>query len=366
MIVSLFAGPGGTDEGARLVGVPDQIYGYDIDPDACATATAAGHNRTRASVVDLDPADFPAATGAIVTPPCPPFSRAGLGRGHRDFPAIRESLALLGDHFAGRVGERAYRATLRDLADERSALVVETLRFAFALPRARWLVAEQVPGAAGIWREIGAELAACADWEFIAVMSVASEDLGVTARRTRSFLVATRDYTPDLTGLPMRDLWVTGRFIAPADRPVTPTTLFRPPTMAQVLGWPTGERVNTRGNRKTPGGNVFSADGLSWCITEKTRSWRRVSDGRALTEHEAGLLMGFPADYPWQGSRTRRFLQVADAVSPVVAAAVLGAVLGLDWPKAVRTYLARIYPAPSAAPTYTQPALFDSLEGIAS
>lgn len=94
MIVNLFAGPGGTDEGARLVGVLDQIYGYDIDPDACATATAAGHNRTRASVVDLDPANFTAASGAIVTPPCPPFSRAGLDH---------DAIAKVGDEAAARI-----------------------------------------------------------------------------------------------------------------------------------------------------------------------------------------------------------------------------------------------------------------------
>jgi len=33
-------------------------------------------------------------------------------------------------------------------------------------------------------------------------------------------------------------------------------------------------------------------------VTEKARSWQRESDGRPLDAAEAGLLMGFPADYP--------------------------------------------------------------------
>ncbi|MFI6594917.1 DNA cytosine methyltransferase [Nonomuraea sp. NPDC050536] len=362
MIINLFAGPGGMDQGARILGLQQRIDGYDIDADACATATAAGFRRTRASVTDLHPDDFPATTGALITPPCPPFSRSGLGNGMKDFPAISSALTLLGDYFAGMTRERAYFDALAELHDPRSALVVETLRFAFLLPDVRWVVAEQVPGVAPIWQEIGAELAMAADWTYLGVTTVAADDLGVASCRTRTFLVATRDSAPDLSGLPMRSLWTTGRFAPPMDELVPTVEPFAaPPTMAQTLGWPAGERVNTRGNRRTSGGNEFSADRVSWCLTEKARSWKRVSDGAQLTEAQAGLLTGFPIDYPWQGSRSKRFLQAADVVSPPVAAAVLGSALGLDWKPDVRAYLARLYPAAGKPLGAFQPSLFEAV-----
>lgn len=44
---------------------------------------------------------------------------------------------------------------------------------------------------------------------------------------------------------------------------------------------------------------------------------------RLLAVSQAGVLQGFPPDYPWRGTKRRKFAQIGNAVCPLVAAAVL-------------------------------------------
>jgi DNA (cytosine-5)-methyltransferase 1 len=336
-VISLFAGPGGVDQGARLLGI--RVHGWDLDADACSTAEAAGFGRTLGSVTDIDPESMRGVTGAVITPPCPTWSSAGRRTGVDDMPHVLDAIERLAEP-GGPDGTDIY-----DLVqDARSGLVVEAARIALRLPHLQWLVCEQVPAVAPVWEMVAVEMAITAGFAHCYVLTVRAEDLGVASRRTRTFLIATRHHAPVLDGLPFVAGWRTGRFTAPEFVAPQRAAGFVAPSMAAALGWPVGERVNTRGQRRTSGGNEFSADTVSWCLTEKARSWSRVSDGARLTPAEAGLLTGFAVDYPWQGSRSKRFLAAADVVSPPVAAAVIGATLGLDWQPAVRDYLADIYP----------------------
>ena len=55
-----------------------------------------------------------------------------------------------------------------------------------------------------------------------------------------------------------------------------------------------------------------------------------------ITIQEAAALQSFPADYPWQGTKTQAFLQCGNAVPPLLAAHVLSAASGVPFTAATQ------------------------------
>lgn len=346
-ILEGFAGPGGFSEAAEMLGLGETL-GVEINADACATATAAGHPRLQGDIRALNPHELGHVRGWISGPPCPSYSDAGLRSGRGDYALVLRGSTLLGDSLNAYIGtpaEDAYTDTYAAVADERSALVLETLKFALRLPNLEWLVAEQVPAVERIWWDFAAELATVG-WQSCAVVALRADDFGLPTRRHRVILIAARDRELDLTSLPFRAGLAMGRFAEPWTLQPNLVTPFPRTTMAAALGLPPGVRYNTRGDRKTSGGNEFPADRPAPGLTYTARTWYRVdlgSEAGRLEAWQSGLMQGFPADYSWQGARTRQFQQIADSIPTVLGAAALGVATGRPWVDAAWGRLAELY-----------------------
>lgn len=167
-----------------MAGLGFAALGIELDPWACATAEAAGHERLQADVAALDPAAFAPVWGLVGSPPCESYSAAGKGAGRRD----RERVIACAHDLAAGNDTRADHAELCE--DPRSLLTVEPLRWALVL-RPRWLALEQVPAALELWSLFAALLAPSGYYTAAGVLS--AEQFGVPQSRKRAFLIGSLD-----------------------------------------------------------------------------------------------------------------------------------------------------------------------------
>lgn len=321
--LDLCAGPGGWDEGARILGLNLGIVGLDISKDAVATARAAGHHRldhTDGDITDHDPLDprWASITGLITSTPCPTFSDAGKRTGRADIQHVLDAGTGYGECRCNNC-LTALTGLAGDVQEPMTALAAETYRWALQLPNLRWVAAENAPAALPLFEDVTAELYSDG-WEYADTAVLDATDYGSPSHRRRAYLMASRYTTPDRNLTHRR----TQEFL-PA------------PSLAEAIGWPTTSRVLTRGQRVKGNypaglGDSFAASGPSWCLTGKARSWYPDHDHTIrLTSAEAGYLNGFPAGYPWQGTMTSQFQQIGDVMSPPVAAALLGTLTRTPW-----------------------------------
>ena len=351
MILDLFAGAGGWDEGARMAGFQGRILGVELDHAACRTGVAAGHWRVRADV-----ATFPLrhlagrVAGVVLSPPCPTWSAAGDGAGKVD---IGNVLRLIADYAAGR------EPGVYGWVDTRSALTAQPMRYVAELAP-RWIALEQVPPVLPIWQYTAELLRKRGYRTWCGVLS--AEEYGVPQTRKRAILVASLD-GPVGPPAPTHQAYVAGR--APeVDDDLFGSPLPPPVSMATALGWNESARVvsnygtggdsQARGERTgaEPAATVTSKVDRNVVylapagVTSQTRpSTTVLGDARIghpghkgreqrgesmfaegsvrVTVQEAGILQGFRADYPWLGTKSEQYLQCGNAVPPPVAAAVL-------------------------------------------
>lgn len=275
MIVDLFAGPGGWDEGAKALGLG--LIGVEVDPPTIATRLKAGHYTLSYDADKLPPAD--SLEGLIASPPCQDFSSAGTK--------------------AGRSGERG-------------RLIDVVPRWVDAA-RPKWIACEQVPEAASVWREHAHHYRALGYRVWFGTLNAAG--WGVPQTRRRAFLLAHRDRdvmppAPTHTKYGGSDLfcgdlepWVTA-----ADAGV-PGIIDR---RQQHDGTPVAKVDGNRNPAPTVTGTAVG----QWLV-----------DGELLTVAQAARLQTFPDDYPWQGTKGQKGTQVGNAVPPLLAQRVLDVLL---------------------------------------
>lgn len=320
-IVDLFAGPGGLDVGAQLLGVPS--VGIEFDASACATRRAAGLATVHGDVRDFGPADFPEATVLTGGPPCQTFTVAGAGSGRA---AMAQVLALVSAASAG----ADISAALAGLADARTGLVLEPLRWALAAEAMgrpyESIVLEQVPQALPVWQAYSAALSAHGYQVSTGVLQ--SEMFGVPQTRRRAVLVARLGHEVALPQPTHQGYHCNGIKAATAH-------LRELVTMAQALrdtrhtGFTVVSNYGTSGDPRKRGTRRCTQP--SSTVTGKIMRNRVLCDDGSedrFSYSEAGVLQGFPSDFPWTGPGINQ--QIGNAIPPRLAAHVLAAACGID------------------------------------
>lgn len=369
--IDLFAGPGGWDQGIAPLGV--RPLGFEWDALACRTARAAGHARHQGDIAALHPLDIVrgyttgGVRGQISSPPCQGFSPAGKGAGRVDAHRLLERLHLLA---AGKYGglrspkasgeavDRMIADLHQHMTDDRSVLALEPLRWALWL-RPEWLAWEQVVPVLPLWEACAEVLRAVGYHVETGVLN--AEQYGVPQTRRRAILVSHRDRPVSLPA-PTHSRY-HARTPGRIDDDALPWV-----SMVDALGeqyadaairsnYGTGGDPAARGIRETsqPAATVTSkVDRNLWTFagagatSEQTSgqrpraqtppahtilgrgsaAWKRGSEHvRRVTVAEAAVLQSFPADYPWQGNSTAQYRQVGDAVPPLLARAIVSAIL---------------------------------------
>lgn len=351
-VVDLFAGPGGWDLGARGLGLDP--LGIELDTSACDTRDAVGLRTVRGDVAALDPKAFGPVEGVIASAPCPPFSSAGKGKGRSDLGGVHACAAEI---VAGRDTREAWRPLM---ADERSLLSVEPIRWAAAL-RPAWLAFEQVPGVLPLWERFAVLLRRQFGFHvWTGILN--AEQHGVPQTRRRAFLIAAQDFQP-IRPPATHHAYVPGE--SAGGELLLLDDLQPWISMEDALGW-SGRVGFPRRGEEGDAAHTLTEDGYrdrdlrstnypAQAVTEKARSWelranaqanatvRRANESptikgghdwgdrrwipanRSVTPEEAAVLQGFPPDYPWKGSRTKQFEQIGNALPPPLARAVLRA-----------------------------------------
>ncbi|MFI6485763.1 DNA cytosine methyltransferase [Nonomuraea sp. NPDC050663] len=321
-IVDLFAGPGGWDIAARWFNVP--AVGIEWDVDACQTRLAAKLDTREGDVRKYGPADFDRASALAGSPPCQTYTVAGAGKGREALDRVL--------YFAERMaaGEDV-TARLGGLDDERTALVLEPLRWVIEAKKAgrpyEVIMLEQVPSVLPVWKAmkwILEGMGYSADYGILR-----AEEFGVPQTRRRAVLIARLEGVarlPKPTHRPY-DKKVSRRAGDQSRLPWVSMgdVLTRPEPFVVISNYGTGGDPKARG-RRTSSEPAFTVTGKVSRNRVETMDGRDANPAR-ITLPEAGQLQTFPTDYHWSGRDISQ--QIGNAIPPRLAAYIIAAALNL-------------------------------------
>ena len=359
--LDLFAGAGGWDVAARRLGI--HAYGVEIMKEARQTRAAAGlHTWFEDVWKQPDFSSFDRVpTGLIASPPCQTFSLAGKGKGRE---ALDKVLSLIDRGWDDIVDLRRQGEVL---GDDRTALVLTPLHYAYEM-RPEWIAWEQVPTVLPVWERCAVELQnmGYSAW----TGNLQAEQYGVPQTRKRAFLLASRTREvgrPEPThsryyprspekldegvkkwvsmaegigrGLVNRPSYtvcgVSSHAVGDSEwggasvrRTLRDAADSGDPERWREYGWGLIDRpapTITGGGTETGEAEPIAKLARYTSRPDWLPNRNRAGNVR-ITIQEAATLQSFPADYPWQGAKTKQYLQVGNAVPPLLAEAVLSEV----------------------------------------
>lgn len=354
VVLDLFAGTG-VSVAVRDLGSHD--YGVEIMPAAIASRELNGFNTLYNDAWDAHEAETIKFDTLWGSPPCQTFSMAGGGAGRR---ALDQVLGVISDKKYKDMGE--LRQAAADLGEERIGLVLSPLHYAYRF-NPTYIALEQVPPVLPVWEAIAVELRELGYSVWTGIIH--SEQYGVAQTRKRAYLIARRDGKEARQPVPTHSKyyqnnpskldegvqkWVSMREALSFDKigrwgfvatNIRPNAAIRPvdfPAPALAFGherpqWVpldenghplvyrngTGKNAARR-NENLPAPTVMFGERLN--KVEWESGDEQVAPVRVSIE-EAACLQSYPVGFQWGGAATKQFLQVGNAVPPLVAKAVL-------------------------------------------